>query len=882
MGSEGSGTAHVEALWSAAKANPRSALASAVTFLDNLDDGADPLVLGWGHAAAGRAHFELGANEAAIAAFEESLKTAPAELTDRVTISLAAALAASGRGSEARQRLVGPAASDDGVIAALAQSQLAMIELHTGNVVEALGLLEPAVEVLTEVPGEEEACARALGNAGYCELIVGRLDSAIERFETASELASKSGQSTVVAGCAQNIGYALMRKGDLVGALRELERARQHYREQGDPGRNLSTLLDDLAETYRIAGLTDDAVHAAKEALVLIGDDGSLEKRADATYRLARCQLDAGDLQAIETAGHAARLFREADRQHWVWRSELLAVEGRVELGETSNIELAGSLMAVEEFTRSGWELEARSGRNLIALAHLRGGSPGAARAALGSPDPVAGDQSVMAQIEGQLAQVLDSTLSGEPLDQHIERAAKLVEEHAVRLADPEMRAGAARLVNRLRALIVGQAIEAGDVDSAFSAEERFRALSFKYPRATPVDEGAVASLSQEVRDLNREIEEQGDVSAEDQARLRSLESQLRRSSLQRSANAEGSQRQPAIDGALKSVNKAVGDGRFVEWIELDGVVHVVTGQTVTTCGSVSELQRMANNIRTDLARLARPGLSPEAAARRWEALTSECEVLARTLLCSMEVADDAAWVLSPPSFLIDIPWSLVLSTSTACPRSMTVVPSATWWLNNHGQPDHELRFGAVTGPELAFANLEADRLVGRFGGGAPATLTGQAISTIGTSTLLHVAAHGTFREDSPRFSSLRLEDGPLPLHELDHLGKVPDAVVLAACSAGRHSSISGGDVLGFAPAWLIAGTGAVIAPVCPVGDEPTTMFVTRLYDQLSRGIGTSEALMMAQNELSEAAVEVRAAAHAFIHVGCEKKFVSPEVSAPL
>ena len=883
MATEGLGTTQVEALWSAAKANPRSALESALVLVDK---SADPFVLGWAHAAAGRAHFELGANEAAIAAFEESLKTDSPRLTDRVTISLAAALAASGRGGEARQRLGAAAKSDDAVIVALAQSQLAMIELHAGNVAEALGLLEPAVEVLADVPGEEEASARALGNAGYCELLIGRLDSAIERFQKASELASQSGQSTVVAGCAQNIGYALMRKGDLVGALSELERAREHYREQGDPGRNLSTLLDDLAETYRIAGLTDDAVHAAKEALNLIGDEGSLEKRADATYRLARCQLDGGDLQAIETAGHAARLFREADRQHWVWRSELLAVEGRVELGETSNIELAGSLMAVEEFARSGWELEARSGRNLIALAHMRSGSPGAARAALGSPEPVVGDESVMAQIEGQLAAVLDSALSCEPLDQHVERAAELVEEHAVRLADPEMRAGAARLVNRLRALIVGHAIEVGDVEAAFAAEERFRALSFKYPRATPVEEGLVASLSQEVRDLNREIEEQGNVSVDERAKLRSLEGQLRRSSLQRSSESgsdvETTGTRPHLNGGLDSISDAVGDGQFVEWIELDGTVHVVTERTVETCGSVLDLQRLANNIRTDLARLARPGLRPDTAARRWDTLLSDCQVLARSLLCSVEVADDIAWVLSPPSFLIDLPWSLVLTTPTGSPRSVTVVPSATWWLRNHDRPAPDLRFGAVTGPELVFANVEAERLVSQFGGTAPASEAADAISTIERSTLLHVAAHGTFREDSPRFSSLRLDDGPLALHELDHLGQVPDAVVLAACSAGRHSSISGGDVLGFAPAWLIAGTGSVIAPVCPVGDEPTTMFVTNLYDQLSDGKGTSEALTASQVELAESPVEVRAAAQAFIHVGCEKKFVSPGVPATL
>ena len=37
-----------------------------------------------------------------------------------------------------------------------------------------------------------------------------------------------------------------------------------------------------------------------------------------------------------------------------------------------------------------------------------------------------------------------------------------------------------------------------------------------------------------------------------------------------------------------------------------------------------------------------------------------------------------------------------------------------------------------------------------------------------------HVAAHGTFRADSPMFSSLRLDDGPMTVHDVERLRRAP------------------------------------------------------------------------------------------------------------
>ncbi len=871
----------VENLWFAAKANPRAALREAHSVLEH--DG-EPEELAWAHAAAGRAYFELGQNEAAILAFEESLGSAPTRLHERVTISLAAALASSGRTSQALARLDEVATSADPTIAALAKSQLGLLELHAGRPTDALAILEPALIALADNPAEVEAYARALGNAGYAELMTGRLDSAITRFDQASELARLSGQTTVVAGCAQNTGYALMRQGDLPRALSALEAARQVYRENDDPGRNLSTLLDDLAETYRIAGLTGDAVHAAQQARRMVATGGNLEKQADAAYRLARCQLDAHDPSAIATATDAAKQFASAGRTNWVRRSELLRIEALAELGtETPDQLLAALEQVVDPGEAVDGDLDSRSLRNLIALKQLQAGEPDKARHALGNVLVDDVDQSVMAQIETHLSAALVAVLDNECLESHADAASDLIRAHMVRLGDPELRAGASRLVDRIRQLFVGTAIDRGEAMATFAFEERFRSISLGFARAVPSPDAQTASISQELRDLSRSLELPGEHDPEDRVRVRELEAELRRRSLQHQVG-QGIAAPRMTD--MSQVADVARDRQVIEWVELNGRLYVLTcdGDVahLEESGELGDICARARQIRTDLARLARPGLTPQASSRRWATLLDDCQQLSAILLPASEYLTRShhGWLLSPPKALTDLPWSLLLGASNDG-RPVSVVPSASWWLQTSTDDALPLRFASIVGPDLEYARAEADGLASVFESKPPATTVESALNAIEDASLLHVASHGSFRSDSPRFSSLRLDDGPLALHEVDRVSTVPDAVVLAACDTGRHTSASGGDLLGFVPTWLAAGSASVVAPICAVGDEATSAFVDGLYAALARpGTGVSSAVAMAQADLDTAPSEVRAAAHSFINVGCDIRFVSKQPSS--
>jgi len=189
-----------------------------------------------------------------------------------VAVSLAAAEAASGDHETAEQRLavVLDDTADDpdsDLLWASAAAQLGFLHLHRGDAVTALALYDDAIGALRATGADDALLARALGNAGYCSLMLGRLQVAERYWDESSHCARATGQLLVLAGNTQNLAYTRMCLGDLPGSIEQGGRALDLYRELGQAGRNLATLYDDLAEIHRFAGLTRDALRFARLSL---------------------------------------------------------------------------------------------------------------------------------------------------------------------------------------------------------------------------------------------------------------------------------------------------------------------------------------------------------------------------------------------------------------------------------------------------------------------------------------------------------------------------------------------------------------------------------------------------------------------------------------
>jgi len=161
--------------------------------------------------------------------------------------------------------------------------------------------------------------------------------------------------------------------------------------------------------------------------------------------------------------------------------------------------------------------------------------------------------------------------------------------------------------------------------------------------------------------------------------------------------------------------------------------------------------------------------------------------------------------------------------------------------------------------PELAGARQEAQTVAGLFR--VDALLGGDAtesrVRTAAHFDVLHVAAHGIYRPENPRFSYLALaaggdHDGRLEMHEifeeLDLQGV--ELVVLSACETALGERTGGDDVVGLIRAFLYAGSPAVMATLWSIHDEGSAVLMEGFYRRLLDGQPASEALRQAQLEM--------------------------------
>ncbi len=270
--------------------------------------------------------------------------------------------------------------------------------------------------------------------------------------------------------------------------------------------------------------------------------------------------------------------------------------------------------------------------------------------------------------------------------------------------------------------------------------------------------------------------------------------------------------------------------------------------------GSLDDISDQLDGIAFSLHRLNRSQGSEASRTAAAEMLYVMTEELAELLLPAVVADSMDPVVVVPTAVLHDVPWGLLPPLGG---RAVSVNPSVSVWARaertraeREGARHGLGAVGFMAGPGLAFAELEVENLASIYD--RPELYTGPAatgaacIDLLGRADLVHVACHGHFRTDNPMFSALHLADGPLIVHDLERLDRLPETVVLPACSVANTKALQGGTLLGLASALTTLGACNVIAPLTPINDAAAVVVMQRLHEALVGGSTPSAALAAA------------------------------------
>jgi hypothetical protein len=286
-----------------------------------------------------------------------------------------------------------------------------------------------------------------------------------------------------------------------------------------------------------------------------------------------------------------------------------------------------------------------------------------------------------------------------------------------------------------------------------------------------------------------------------------------------------------------------IGEATFVELLEVDGTLHAVTVRGDRVTGSV------IGPVDAALAAVAAARFVLRQVARGRPAGLAGIGDRLQAALLGGEPPGSGPVVIAPPSRLHATPWALMPALAE---RPVSVVPSAAVWQRAQAlRPPPGDRMVLIAGPGLRTGGAEVDVLA-RTSPSAVLLRDGTAtvdasLAALDGARLAHVAAHGLFRPDSPMFSSLLLDDGPVTVHDLELLTRAPHRLVLSACDSGVMVPVGADELLGLSSALLSLGTAGIVSSVAEVNDEATVEFMLDLHRGLAGGAGLAEVLLGAR-----------------------------------
>ncbi len=844
---------------------PHQALAQARSILAG---GAPAAVAAVAHQAAGLVLRDFGDIEQALHEFRASIRWAKRagdiERANDVRAAYGLALVMAGHPRAGLAAIHEAAEGAEGAAQGRIQIRLAKAFWVLGRNAEMLRAAQRAVDLLgsgSDLVWE----ARAYGHRAQAALGLGAVARADADCLRSQELFAAAGQRLDYASALHDRATIAFARGDVPAALALLDRAQQEVDD-------LDVFEPDLfvtrVQVLLAAQLHGDALRVADEGVARsMALRGSHARRAELLFAASLAASASKDpATAADRSAEALRMFRSQERAWWAVRAELVLLQSRYDGGDTSAALLratttlarrleSADVASVPAARLLAGRLALARGRTAAGVRHLRAATARRPRDVQARSTGWLA-RAVLAEAEGRHSAMLAACSQG----------LELINLHLGTLGATELRAQATALGSDFARLALRHAVRSEDACRLLEWSERWRATALAVPSVRldldPAMTGDLAALRVVSQRLAEDSPGVGTPSL--QREQRRLEDAVRRRAMHRQGVGSGKTK-PIREPELRA---ELGDTDLVELTDVDGELFAIllTNERPPVMLRVGQTAAAERAVAQALFALRR-----EAIGRRDTAVAKRPigERLQRSLLGPVvDRLTGRSVVVVPTGGLHAVPWALLPALED---RAVTVSPSAAMWLRGRrAEPPDERRVVLVGGPRLSTGALEVRRLAERYPN-AVVLADGEAtcarvLEAMDGAWLVHVAAHGTFRSDSPLLSALELDDGPLTVYDLERLGRAPHRIVLSSCNSALGAPSGADELLGVVSALMGLGSAGVVASVVPVDDPATVPFMLALHRRL-RHQNLGEALAGARRAVRENSA-ARTAAESFIALG--------------
>lgn len=779
------------------------------------------------------------------------------------------------------------------------KQRLGHLEINVGNIYhrqdrfeEGLACYERAYDAL--IPFRDaEGLAVALYNMSVCLITLNDFPRALASYQRARDMCVQNGMALLVTQADYNIAYLYYLRGEYGRAIEMLRATRKKCEENGD-AHVLALCYLDLSEIYLELNLSTEAQEVAHEGYLRF-------QKLGMGYEEAKCQAnEAMALSQIGKALRAIQLFDEARAKFvrennlvWPWLIDLyhalvLYNEGR--FFEARRYCKRAAIFFETSFLRG----KAVLCQLLLARLSMKTGNIAEARAecekALGRLSSL--ETPVLRyQAKFLMGQLENAAGDRDRAYQSYQEARAALEALRSALRGEELKI--AFMKNRLEVYecLVDLCLRNNSkaaTEESFSYMEMAKSRSLAellvhHAQAIPAADAGQSGLVRRIREMREELnwyyrrleQEQLRTAEPSPQRIEALQKEAlaHENELLRALRELPSPEAPAValtpDQGLTSLEKIrssmTSETALVEYFGIkDEFVAAVLSRDRLEIVPLTPISRVVSLLRMLQFQISKFHLGAKYVKEFEGALLSAAQAhlaeLYRELIAPIRnLLGVQNLVIIPHASLHYVPFHALFDGDRYLidAHAVSYAPSATIFAFCQQKKSRESGRPLVFGIPDARAPLIADeaRAVAGILPDAELLLGAEASQDAlrekgRASRLIHIATHGTFRQDNPMFSGIRLGDGYVSLYDLYQFKLSAELVTLSGCATGMNVISAGDELLGLIRGLLYAGAQSLLLTLWNVSDSSTADFMSIFYKQLAHNSNKSSALRLSMQEL--------------------------------